>query len=94
MPGPSSKKVEIKTAEELFPSRNQYSAIDRSLSEVEIEDLRSKLNMYGNTVGFTWLLSPSQYNFTHGQLADDNLSILISHIQIENILLVLSLMVL
>lgn len=53
MPGPSSKKVEIKTAEELFPSRNQYSAIDRSMSEVEIEDLRSKLNMYGNTVGFT-----------------------------------------
>lgn len=52
---PKSKNVAVKTAEELYPSK-PYSAIKQVMSEEQIDHLKKKLNDFGNTVGFMWLL--------------------------------------
>lgn len=52
---PKTKTSEVKTAEELYPTK-EYTAVSHVLSDNEIDSLRTKLSMLGNTVGFSWLL--------------------------------------
>ncbi|KAL1488837.1 hypothetical protein ABEB36_014632 [Hypothenemus hampei] len=52
---PKVKTDEVKTAEDWYPIK-KYSALDAQLSEEELCALTTKLTVYGNTVGFTWLL--------------------------------------
>ncbi|KAK5648113.1 hypothetical protein RI129_003005 [Pyrocoelia pectoralis] len=49
------KNAEVKTSEDIYPSK-PYFAIDRQINKEELNALREKLDLFGSTVGFTWLL--------------------------------------
>ncbi|KAK5638382.1 hypothetical protein RI129_012677 [Pyrocoelia pectoralis] len=50
-----TKSEQIITCNEMYPKK-PYCAIDRKLTEVELEELCGQLNNFGSTIGFTWHL--------------------------------------
>lgn len=53
---PKPKSGPVKSAEELYPPSKPYKAVEGDIPREAIEELKEKLNSFGNTVGFTWLL--------------------------------------
>lgn len=50
-----TKSEQIMTCNEMYPKK-PYCAVDRKMTEDELQELRSQLNNFGSTIGFSWLL--------------------------------------